>query len=125
MSGRVLRIVGCKGFQIEVIGIDAESRFHMRPSDFCPRNGRLNRAHYSSCDFILEIEYIFQGAVDLVRPKMCTGNRLDELTSDTHPPARLAHATFQHITNAKFAPHLLYVHRPAFISETRIASDYK
>ena len=35
------------------------------------------------CDFILQFEDIFEGAVEAVRPKMCAGAGVDKLTSDS------------------------------------------
>src|SRR5882724_1195331 len=109
--------VRSKCFDPGVRGVEAKSRFHLRASDFGPCDGRLNRTHYSSCNFVLEIKYIVQGTIDLIGPKMSAGNCVDELASDAHPAAGLSHATFQNVTNSELAPDQLYVDRSAFVGE--------
>src|SRR5665213_4150728 len=47
----------------------------------------------------------------------------DELTGDTHATARLAHATFQYVTDAELAGDLLGIDRFALVGERRVAGD--
>lgn len=48
---------------------------------------------------------------------------VDELAGDAHAAAHLAHAAFQHVAHAEFAPDLLHIHRAALVGEARVPRD--
>src|SRR5258708_35720011 len=50
---------------------------------------------------------------------------IHELSRDAHPALGLAHATFDDVPHTKLAADLLFVHRLAFVSKTRVASDHE
>ena len=45
------------------------------------------------------------------------------MSRDPHPPAALAHRTFEDIADTQFATDLLHVHRLAFVSEAAVTGD--
>ena len=50
---------------------------------------------------------------------------IDELPGDAHSVPGLAHAAFEHIAHAQFAPDLLHIDGPALVGEARIARDHE
>ena len=76
-------------------------------------------------DLILQVENVVQRAVEPVGPEMRAGLRFDQLRGDAQAIARLAHAAFQHIAHAEFAPDLPDVDGPALVDEARIARDHE
>ena len=54
---------------------------------------------------------------------MIAGPRLHQLRSDADPIASLAHAAFEHITHAEFAPDLFHIDRTAPVGEGRVPGD--
>src|ERR1700694_5470309 len=52
-------------------------------------------------------------------------DRIDELPGDADTAPGLAHATFQHIANAKLAPDLLHVDAMPLVDEARIAGGHR
>src|SRR5262249_45359553 len=73
----------------------------------------------------LEVEDIFERAVEAVGPEMRTGCRVDQLPSDAHPLASLAHRAFEHVADAELTPDLLHIDRLALVGKGRIAGDDK
>ena len=51
----------------------------------------------------------FASVVDAVGPEMRAAKCVDQLGDDTHATARLAHRTFEEISDAKLAPDLLHI----------------
>ena len=74
---------------------------------------------------ILELEHIFDRAVEPVGPQMRAGFGLDQLRGDADPAAALAHRAFEHIAHAQFAPDLLHIDGLALVGEARIAGDHE
>src|SRR3982075_1192199 len=56
---------------------------------------------------------------------MCAGRSLNQLTGNTHPPAGLSDASFQHVAHAKLPPDLFDVDRVSLVREARIPGDYE
>src|ERR1700694_439235 len=52
-------------------------------------------------------------------------DRIDELPGDADTAPGLAHATFQHIANAKLAPDLLHVDAMPLVDEARITGGHR
>src|SRR5262249_48661641 len=50
---------------------------------------------------------------------------IDQLSRDAHALSVLAHAAFEHITNAKLPTNLFYIDRTALVAKARIARDHK
>ena len=55
---------------------------------------------------ILEIENVYEIAIELVRPQMRAGFGLDELGRDTQARFRFAHAAFQEVAHTQLAADL-------------------
>ena len=62
-------------------------------------------------DLVLQLEHVFERAVEAVGPEMRAGFGIDQLPGDAHPVAALAHRTFEHIAHAKLAADLLHIDR--------------
>src|SRR6185295_5249714 len=84
-----------------------------------------DRARDFGRNFILQIKYLFQGAVESVDPEVCAGRRINELSCDADLAGRSAYAALQDIAHAQLASDLLHVYRPALVGEARVASDHE
>ena len=111
--------------QIEVIGVEAFGPLALRALDLGATKIRLDDSDDARGDLVLQIEHVFERAVELVGPKMRAGLGLDQLGRDAQPAARLAHAALQHIAHAKLAPDLPDIDRLALVGEARIARDHE
>jgi hypothetical protein len=65
----------------------------------------------------LKVENVIEQAVEMVGPEMSSLPHVDQLCGYAHPVAALSHRTFEHIADAQFAPDLLHVDCPPFVSE--------
>jgi len=92
-----------KGTQIQIVRVKVFDRLAGRPLDLGLAQLRLDRADHVTCHLVLQGEDIIERTVETVGPDMRSGCRVDQLTSDPHSVARLAHATFEHLTHAQFA----------------------
>src|SRR5215472_11211442 len=72
---------------------------------------------------VLQVEDIYERAIEAVRPHMRTGYSLDQLRRDAHPVARFAHGAFEEVAYPQFAPDQLHVDGAALVGEGRIPSD--
>src|SRR5579863_1512646 len=77
----------------------------------------LKRGYDLACEFVLHGENIREITIEAVGPDMRTALCIDELAGNADPVPRLAHAAFQHVTNAEFAANTLHVDRLALISK--------
>jgi hypothetical protein len=66
-------------------------------------HARLDDADHPLCDVILQVEYVFEAAVEFVGPQMRAAFGLDQLHRDPHSPARLSDAAIQQIAHAQLA----------------------
>ena len=72
---------------------------------------RLDDPRDADRHLVLEIEHVFERAVEAVGPEMRAGRGIDQLRGDAHALAGLAHRAFEHVAHAEFAPDLLHVDR--------------
>src|SRR5205085_7568202 len=93
--------------------------------DFCTLEFRKDRAYHAARQAILQIEDVFEIAIELVRPDVRVRRRINQLAGHTNPFSRLAYAAFQHIASAKLTADLLDVDGLSFVGETRISRDYE
>ncbi len=63
--------------------------------------------------------------VGALSPDMLPGLGLDQLRADADAAAGPAHAAFEHIAYAEFAPDLLHIDSAALEGERRIADDHE
>src|SRR5439155_14137893 len=101
------------------VGIEALGRLARGALDFGLLQLRRNCAHDTRSNLVLQIKNVLECAIEAIRPEMSSSASIDELTSDTHPIHRLAHAALEHIAHAQVATHLLHVHSPALVREAR------
>jgi len=87
--------------------------------------GRLDDAGDAGRDLVLKLENILERAVEPVGPEMRASGCVDQLCSNTHPAAGLAHRSFEDVAHAEFARDLLHINRLALVGEGRIAGDDK
>src|SRR6202008_3258871 len=79
-----------KGPQSEVVGVLVRLRLAPRALDLGLAQPRPDGADHAFGDPVLQIECVFEGAVEAVGPQVLAARRLDELAGDAHPVARLA-----------------------------------
>ena len=72
---------------------------------------------------VLQVEDVFQQAVEAVGPQMRPGFRLDQSRADAHPTAALPDRAFEHIAHAQFPADAVHIDRLALVREARIAGD--
>src|SRR5262249_45004727 len=111
--------------QIIIVGVQALSRFVAGSLDFSPLQLGRNSAYHVHRDPVLQIEDVIERTVKTIRPEMRSRKSINKLPRDTHPVRRFAHAAFKHISNTKFAPNLLHIHRSALVSKSRITGDHE
>ena len=56
---------------------------------------------------------------------MIAGRGVDQLRGDPHLLVGFLHTAFQHVAHAHLLPHVLHLHRLAFVGEGRVAGDDK
>ena len=113
------------GAQIIVVGTEVAGRLPPGTLDLRPLELGGNCPDDAVCDLILKLEDIVERSFESLGPKVGAGRRIDELSRDTNPVFRPADTSFDDIAHAKLAPHLLLVHRPALVGETRVVRDHK
>src|ERR1700730_7470144 len=113
------------GAQVQVVGGEIACWSPGRTSSLGRLHGWLDDSGDPDCDLILQVENIFQGAVETVGPEMRAGFRLDQLRGNPHATGGLAYRAFQHVTNAQFAGYPLHIDGLPFVREARITGDYE
>ena len=84
------------GAQKEVVGVKVLGPLPTRSFDLRSQQARFDDANHLLCDLILQIENVFQRAVESVRPQMRPGLGFDELTGDAQSAVRLADTPPRH-----------------------------
>src|ERR1700731_3618988 len=83
VGGRIHR----KGAQIGVVGGEIARRAAGRRGGFGGLQRWLDDPGNRSRDLVLEVEHIFERAVEMVGPEMCPGFGLYQLRADANPVA--------------------------------------
>src|SRR5215467_11825323 len=89
---------------------------------FAERQPNLKRGYDVLCYPILKLEHVVEVALETVGPHMAAVQTVDQLCRQSHSIAGLAHAPFQHISDAKCSADFAYVPCLPFEYKTRIAS---
>ena len=76
-----------------------------------------NRAYHSGREAVLQIENVFNGAVESIGPEVRRGGRINKLGSDANPIIGSTDAAFEHVAHAQLATDLLYIDRAALVRE--------
>jgi len=113
------------GAQVEVVGGQIGCRSAARASGFSCLQGWLDDTRDAGGDLVLQVEHVFERAVEAVGPEMRAASGVDQLRRDAHTPARLADRAFENVADTQLPPDLLHVDRLAFVRKTRIAGDDK
>jgi hypothetical protein len=95
--------------QIKVIGVEAFRALSPRTIDLQLAQAWLDDADHFVSNLILQLEDIFQPAVEFLGPKMRPGFGLEGLRRDAQARACFAHAALQEVPHAKLAPDLAHV----------------
>src|SRR6516165_349011 len=111
------------GAQVEVVGSKVVRRAAGRAGGLGGLQCRLDHAGDARRHLVLQLEDVFQRAVEAVGPQMRAGHRVDQLPGNTDPIATLAYRPFEHIADAQLAADLLHVDRLTLVRKTRIAGD--
>jgi hypothetical protein len=112
-----------KGPQGEVVGVLVCLGLAPRALDLGLAQHRRDRADHAFGDPVLQIERVFEGAVEAVGPQVLAACRLDELAGDAHPVARLAKAALDHIPHAELTRDLLRIRTLSLVAEAGVAGD--
>src|SRR5215831_18968414 len=110
ISGRIRYRVR-QSAEIEVVGVELVGPLASSAFDLSAADRRLDCADNALRHPILQVEDVFQGALELTGPDMCPGLSFDELAGDTEPVRGLPNATLQHVVNAEFSGDLPDVDR--------------
>src|SRR6266536_1192603 len=111
--------------QIIVVSVEAPGGLALGALDLRLFEPGRDRADDALGHLVLELENVLERAVETVGPQMRPVCRIDELRRDAHPVGRLAHAAFEHVTDAELATDLLYVYGMTLVGEARIAGDHE
>jgi hypothetical protein len=111
------------GAEIKVVGRQIRGRATDRTCGLRCLQCRLDDSGNAGCDPVLQVEDVFERAVEPVGPQMRAGLGFDQLDGDPHPPACFAHRAFEHVPDCELAPDLLYIDGLALVGEGRIAGD--
>src|SRR6516162_2291471 len=107
--------------QVEIIGSEIVRPAIGQSADL----GGLQRGLYDTSnahrDIVLKLQGVLHVAVEAVGPEMRPVRGVDQLRSDAHATACLAHRPFQYVPDTEFASDLLHVDHLAFVSEARIS----
>src|SRR5215217_7818428 len=105
------------GPKVEIVAV--EGRCGLPPSTLYLSllYGRGDSADNVCRDLVLQVKYVFQGSIEPVSPKMCSGRAVDELPRDADPLSCLTDAAFQDVADAQVLADLLDVDRPSFVGE--------
>src|SRR5450631_1551051 len=106
--------------KIVVVGFKAFSGFALSAFDFGALQLRIYCADHTARHLVLQIENIFELAVEPVGPKVRSRRSVNQLPCDANPVAGFTHATLEHVTHTKFAADLLDIDGFAFVSEAGI-----
>src|SRR5882724_10461249 len=85
------RVMARERTQIEIVGIEALGRFANCPRDLGSLQIRYQRTDHARGDLVLQGKDVGKTAVELLRPQMNAGSRLNELRADPQSLPRLAH----------------------------------
>src|SRR5262245_6457148 len=96
--------------QIMIVCIQILGGLALGTLKFLALDSRRDRTDDASSDAVLEIEHVFKRTVEMIRPEMRAILCIDELACDSHARSCLAHAPFQHVTDAEIAANLFNVH---------------
>src|SRR6266496_3447075 len=80
--------------QIVIICIEVLGRLSLGALDFSPLQPRCDRAYYVGGHAVLQVEDVFELALEAIRPEMRSCRGIDELSGDANPVGRLTYATF-------------------------------
>src|SRR5262249_38635148 len=111
--------------QVMIVGTHVLRRLALGPLEFLALESRCDSDHDAGSNAVLKIEYVFEGAIEMIGPEMRTILGIDELARNAHPRSGLAHAAFQHIADAEVATDLFDVHGTALVGEARISRDHE
>jgi hypothetical protein len=109
--------------QIEIIGVEIVRPTIGQSADLGGLQRRLDDTSDADRHLVLKLQDILHIAVEAVGPEMRPVRSVDQLRGDAHATACLAHAAFEHIAHAEFAPNLLHIDGAAFVGEARVAGD--
>jgi hypothetical protein len=109
--------------QIEVERGEIAGRPLGRARGLCCLQFRLDNAGDAGGYFVLEVEHVFEEAVEAVGPEMRAGTCVDQLRGDTHATPRFAHRAFEDIAHTQLAADLVDVEWLGFVCKARIAGD--
>jgi hypothetical protein len=81
---------------------------------------RRDGAHDFGGYLLLQVENVFERAVEPISPEVHACGSIDQLTGNAHLAPRFAHASFEDIAHPELTPNLLHVHGATFVGEAHV-----
>src|SRR5208282_221833 len=105
--------------------VDVLARLRLAPGapDLGAAQHRTDRADQTFGDLVLQIERVFERAVEALVPQMFSARHLDKLAADANPIAGLSETPLDHIADPELAGELLGICPLTLVAETRVAGD--
>src|SRR5215831_21344370 len=111
--------------QVKIVNTEVLRRLAAGPLDLGEAQPRFDRANDIRRHLVLQIENVVDRTVETVGPDMRAGGGVNQLASDAHAVAGLAHAALEHVTHTKLVADLTQIWGFALVRKTRIARDHK
>src|SRR5215472_9780301 len=111
--------------QVEIVCCKVGRGATGRMCGFRRLQGRLEDAGDARSDLVLKVEDIFQRPIEMIRPQMRPGTRVDQLTGNADPITAPAHRPFEQVTDTQFLADPLHIDVLALIRKSRIAGGNK
>src|SRR5262249_36925287 len=107
--------------QVIVIGVEALGGLALGAFDLGRFLLRPDAAYHVGGHAVLQLEDVFEAAVETLRPQMRARGGVDELAGDAQTVRRFAHATLEHVAHPQLAADLLHIDRSALVGKAGIA----
>src|SRR4051812_22379904 len=103
--------------KIAIVGAKVSSRFAPGTVHFGLLETRRKGCNDPLRDLVLQLEYIFEGAIEAIRPNVCTRDCVDQLTGNPQSATGLTHTAFEHIPHTEFSAHLSHIGRLSLVGK--------
>ena len=103
--------------QQEFVRFDADRPLADKPVPLAARQRQFQRIHDLPRQFVLDVEYVGELAIEPVRPDMSAGHRIDQLRRDPNAVARLPNAALQNVADAERLRHVGHGDRRFFVNK--------
>ena len=125
--GGLYRAVGVEnrgvGAPDELDGIGSARPARSGTAHFGSFDCRIDMAGDAGGDAVLQREHIIEAVIEMLRPDLFAGDRIDQPCRNPHATAGAAHAAFKQVAHAEFARDLLRGLVRVAVGQARLAGD--